>query len=354
MGKRKAVVKPKTTPKTSRKGGRARKMPVIRNCAKCLERHEAPMGKKCLRRLDCRWEQSRCRGRLACLCRLPRLNRCRQMRCALQPRGFQLDPPPTSLPPPEAAHWENGVLRRKAIEDSLPTPGDETDYTAGPSEDEEDPEGFESGEVMSTDPESPERPDRRGPVEGEGAMEAFNRVASQLLERSEKKSAELELRLLARDDQARQAQVREEEARRRGREQGGYQPPAAAPDVGLDREARNLLGMTPEDYQFPVPTRVTDIMGHRLPARGAAQPASGDREATSLEASRALERHLGRMTERPGMASPVPSEHATSRLWDAWDMNTRAKLPPPRSEEAAGYPTAREAPVTLPVGGQLT
>ena len=31
-------------------------------------------------------------------------------------------------------------------------------------------------------------------------------------------------------------------------------------------------------------------------------------------------------------------------------MNTRAKLPPPRSEEAAGYPPAREAPVTLPVG----
>ena len=100
-------------------------------------------------------------------------------------------------------------MSRAAIEDSLPTPGDETDYTAVPSEDEEDPEGFESGEVMSTDPESPERPDRRGP--GEGAMEAFNRVASQLLdrlERSEKKSAELELRLLARDDQARQAQVR--------------------------------------------------------------------------------------------------------------------------------------------------
>ena len=91
-------------------------------------------------------------------------------------------------------------------------------------------------------------------------------MASQLLdrlERSEKKSAELELRLLARDDQARQAQVREEEARRRGREQGGYQPPAAAPDVGLDREARNLLRMTPEDYQFPVPTRVTNITGHR-------------------------------------------------------------------------------------------
>ena len=49
MGKRKAVIKPKTTPKASRKGGRARKMPVIRNCAKCLERHEAPTGKKCLR-----------------------------------------------------------------------------------------------------------------------------------------------------------------------------------------------------------------------------------------------------------------------------------------------------------------
>ena len=153
---------------------------------------------------------------------------------------------------------------------------------------------------MSTDPESPDRPDRREPVEGEGAIEAFNRVASQLLdrlERSEKKSAELELRLLARDDQARQAQVREEEARRRGRDQGGYQPPAAAPDVGLDREARNLLRMTPEDYQFPEPTRVTDITGHRLPARGAAQPAGGDREATSLEAGRALERRLDRMAD---------------------------------------------------------
>ena len=141
-----------------------------------------------------------------------------------------------------------------------------------------------------------------------------------------------------------------EEARRRGSEHGGYQPPAAAPDVGLDKEARNLLRMTPEDYQFPVPTRVTDITGHRLPARGAAQPIGGDREAASLEASRALERRLERMTEQPGMASPVPSEHTTSRLWDAWDMNTRAKLPPPRNEEAAGYPTVREAPVTLPIG----
>ena len=50
-------------------------------------------------------------------------------------------------------------MSRAALEDSFP-PGDETDYTAGPSEDEADPEGFKSGEVMSTDPESPERPER--------------------------------------------------------------------------------------------------------------------------------------------------------------------------------------------------
>ena len=41
-------------------------------------------------------------------------------------------------------------------------------------------------------------------------------------------------------------------------------PPAHQPRVGLDKESEKLALMTPRDYQFPVPTRVTDITGRRL------------------------------------------------------------------------------------------
>ena len=47
MGKNKKVPA-RVSPKKSKKRAR-RKMPVIRRCAKCLERHEAPTGKKCAR-----------------------------------------------------------------------------------------------------------------------------------------------------------------------------------------------------------------------------------------------------------------------------------------------------------------
>ena len=49
MGKKKMSPPKRLTAKISKKGARAKRQPVIRNCAKCLERHEAPTGKKCLR-----------------------------------------------------------------------------------------------------------------------------------------------------------------------------------------------------------------------------------------------------------------------------------------------------------------
>ena len=50
MGKKKVPPpKPRTTPRSSVKGKRARKPPIVRNCAKCLEKHEAPTGKRCAR-----------------------------------------------------------------------------------------------------------------------------------------------------------------------------------------------------------------------------------------------------------------------------------------------------------------
>ena len=123
----------------------------------------------------------------------------------------------------------------------------------------------------------------------------------------------------------------------------GFVPPARGPEARLDEETRRLVLMTPEDYTFPVPTRVTDITGRRL----------DEPEGRSTEdPRRATEGQPRSSVGLPHAPSPVSQAMAataqtSSRLWDAWDMHTRGR---PQQTTSAPPATGLEPRQELPVG----
>ena len=225
-------------------------------------------------------------------------------------------------------------MKRTSIEDELPD--EETDFPPEEPSDDDDEENSgegedESEEMLPTDPDSPER---QAPQTDEqaGPYEAFNKFASQILdqlEQSEQRSISLEQQLM----------TFREGARANDSPQQGYRPLLQAPSVSLDRESQNLLLMTPHDYKFPVPTRVTDITGKR---KANTRPGAGPnpRNTEMFDQPTLSSPTATQGSNRPTAAadhhSPWETVQPASKLWDAWDMHSRARPSQPPREQDPG------------------
>ena len=231
MGKKKMSPPKRLTAKVSKKGARAKHQPVIRNCAKCLERHKAPTDKKCLR---------------------------------LQTPGLQVGaeplpgPPGLYLPSSSAESVSADEIRLTAAlfaaasstDESTPPRNREVtlrtvsyderqpEVRSLPSSREDEMTGYD--EVFEDEYEEVEEADNEARLysassqDGESTdevspLQTFNRMASQLLdrmERSEQKSAQLEQQLA----------LREAELLKEKQGNAGYEPPRATVQTRHDRE----------------------------------------------------------------------------------------------------------------------
>ena len=140
----------------------------------------------------------------------------------------------------------------------------------------------------------------------------------------------------------------------------GYVPPPRLEVRPPDERFQQLVLMTPEDYNFPSPTRVAEFSAdplERQAAREKARRSTGRVTGLPLPPKPAFADALPRATgeDQPSRdqgrgptMTPKDDKETGPRVWDPWDMSDRTRY----HYQSSGQPTASAQPTVAILAGE--